>query len=92
MSLITEYFNQLLYDHARMRARTHTRTHLMAFSGTIQVSQYQKYKTNLDFTEARQIEGSGISWAVCKSAPCSIIKFFYRPHVLPATKPTASKH
>jgi len=37
-------------------------------SGTTQVSRYQKGKTNLDFTEAR---GSGISWAICKSAPRS---------------------
>jgi len=35
------------------------------FSGTTRVSRYQKGKTNLDFTEARD---SGISWAVCKSA------------------------
>ena len=38
------------------------------FYGTTQVSRYQKGKTNLDFTEARD---SGISWAVCKSAPRS---------------------
>ena len=41
------------------------------FSGTTQVSWYQKGKTNLDFTEGRDSESSGISWAVCKSAPCS---------------------
>jgi len=34
------------------------------------VSRYQKGKTNLDFTEARD-SGSGISWATCKSAPRS---------------------
>ena len=33
-------------------------------SGTTQVSQYQKGKTNLDFTEARDNGGSGISWAI----------------------------
>ena len=48
---------------------THTHTRLTAlFSRTTQVSRYQKGKTNLDFTEARD---SGISWAICKSAPCS---------------------
>jgi len=36
------------------------------------VSRYQKGKTNLDFTEARDSSGSGISWAICKSAPRSI--------------------
>ena len=40
-------------------------------SGTTQVSQYQKGKTNLDFTEAKDSECSGISWAICKSAPSS---------------------
>ena len=36
---------------------THTHTHLTAlFSGTTQVSQYQKAETNLDFTEARNSE------------------------------------
>jgi len=47
---------------------THTRLFNGPFSGTTQVSQYQKGKTNLDFSEARD---SGISWAICKSAPCS---------------------
>ena len=39
---------------------THTRTHKHPFnkplSGTTQVSRYQKGKTNLDFTEARNSE------------------------------------
>jgi len=37
---------------------THTHTHSFngPFSGTTQVSQYQKGKTNLDFTEARDSE------------------------------------
>ena len=37
----------------------------------IRVSRYQKGKTNLDFTEATTVRGSGISWAICKYAPCS---------------------
>ena len=44
--------------------------------------------------------GSGISWAICKSAPRSRQittpaphhSVFYRPDALPATQPTASKH
>ena len=41
----------------------HTHTHPFngLFSGTTRLSQYQKGKTNLDFTEARD---SGISWAI----------------------------
>ena len=44
---------------------THTHTHTHTFnsilSGTTRVSRYQKGKTNLDFTEARGSEWSGIS-------------------------------
>ena len=35
---------------------THTHTFNGPFSGTTQVSRYQKGKTNLDFTEARDSE------------------------------------
>jgi len=35
------------------------------------VSQYQKGKTNLDLLEQEIMNGSGISWAICKSAPRS---------------------
>ena len=46
------------------------------------------------------MSGSGISWAICKSAPrCRQITTpaphhsgFYRPDALPAAQPTASKH
>ena len=34
----------------------YTHTRLTAFSGTTRVSRYQKGKTNLDFTEARDSE------------------------------------
>ena len=50
-------------------AFTHTHTHPFngPFSGTTQASQYQKGKTNLDFTEARDSEWH---WhqQICKSA------------------------
>jgi len=46
------------------------------------------------------VSGSGISWAICKSAPCSRQtttpaphhSVFYRPDALPAAEPTAPKH
>ena len=41
------------------------------------------------------MSGSGISLAICKSAPCSRQphhSVFYRPDALPAAQPTASKH
>jgi len=81
----------------------HTHTH--PFNGplcwTTQVSRYQKGKTNLDFTEARDSEWH---WhqlgCVCKSAPhsrqitmpASHHSVYYRPDALPATQLTVSKH
>jgi len=70
------------------------------FSRTTWESRYQKGKTNLDFIGARAVSGSGISWAICKSAPryrqittpVPHHSVFYRPDALPATQPTASKH
>jgi len=38
------------------QTQRHTHIHLTALSGTTQVSWYQKGKTNLDFTEARDSE------------------------------------
>ena len=83
---------------------SHTNTHPFngRFSGTVQVSRYQKGKTNLDFTEARDSEWQWhqLGHIICKSAPhsrqitmpaphCSV---FYRPDALPAAQPTASKY
>jgi len=47
------------------KAHTHTHPFNGPFSGTTRVSRYQKGKTSLDFTEARESE-----WqlAICKSA------------------------
>ena len=70
------------------------------FSGTTQVSRYQKGKTNLDFTEANDSEWQWHQRAICKSANCSRQtttpalhhSVFYRPDALPAAHSTASKH
>jgi len=60
---------QISADDVAARIWKHTHTHTHTFNGplsrTTWVSQYQKGKTNLDFT------GSGISWAMCKYAPRS---------------------
>jgi len=45
-----------MHTHTRMHTHTHTRTFNGPFSGTTRVGQYQKGKTNLDFTEARDSE------------------------------------
>ena len=44
----------------------HTHTHIL--SGTNQVSWHQKGKTNLDILEQEIVSGSGISWAIYKTA------------------------
>jgi len=68
--------------------------------GTTRVSRYQKGKTNLDFTGARDSEWQWHQLGrvqVCTSLqtdnhastpPLS----FYRPDALPTAQPTASKH
>ena len=51
----------------------YTHTFNGPLSGTAWVSQYQKRKTDLDFTVLKQetVSGSGISCTICKSAPHS---------------------
>ena len=76
-------------------SHTHTHTFNGTFSGTTGVCQYQKGKTNLDFTEARDSEWQWHQLGhmqVCTSLqidnhastpPLS----FYRPDALPAAQP-----
>jgi len=42
---------------------------LWILSVTTRMSWHQKGKTNLDLLEQKIVSGSGISWAICKSAP-----------------------
>jgi len=79
---------------------THTHPFNGPFSGTTQVSRYQKGKTNLDFAEARDSEWQWHQLGhmqVCNSLQTdnhasTPPQFFYRLDALPATQPTASKH
>ena len=84
-------------------ACTHTHTHpfIGPFSGTTQVSRYQKGETNLDFTEARDSEWQWhqlghmqvcISLQTDNHASTPTTQVFYRPDALPAAQPTALKH
>jgi len=71
-------------------------------SRTTRVSRYQEGKTNLDLLEQEIVSGSGICWAICKSAPhprqitmtmpTYHHSVLYRPDALPAAQPTVSKH
>jgi len=79
----------------------HTHPSNDPFSGTTQVSSYQKDKTKLDLTEARDSKWQWhqlghmqvcISLQTDNHESTSPLKFFYRPDALPAAQPTASKH
>jgi len=69
-------------------------------SGTTRVGRYQKDKTSLDFTEARDIEWQ---WhQLGYTQVCTLLQAdnhastpplsFYRPDAVPAAQPTASEH
>ena len=74
--------------HARTHAHTHTHPFNGPFSGTTRVSRYQRGKTNLDFTEARDSEWQWhqlghmqvcISLQTDNHASTPPLKVFYRP-------------
>jgi len=81
---------------------THTYTHRFngPFPGQPRWAGTRKVKPVWILLKQVTSSGSGISWAICKSAPCSRQittpapdhSVFYRPDALPATQPTASKH
>ena len=89
------------HEHTHMHTHTHAHTHNRLrppwiLSGTTRVSRHQKGKTNLDLLEQDIVSGSGISWAICKSAPwprcitmpASHQSVFYRSDALPAFLPS----
>ena len=80
-------------------------THVLRpFSRTTRVSRHQKGRKVKHaiwiLLKQETVSGSGISWAICMSAPRSRqittpapdYSVFYRPDALPAAQPTASKH
>jgi len=87
-----------------IRVTTHSNTYAHTFNGpfsrTTRVSRYQKGKTNLDFTEARDSEWQWRQLGhmqVCTSLQTDNHDStpplaFYRPYALPDAQPTASKH
>ena len=86
--------------HARTHAHTHTHLFNGPLSRTTQVCWYQKGKTNLDFTAARDSEWQWHQLGhmqVCTSpqtvnhASTPPLNYFYRLDALPATQPTASQ-
>ena len=81
-------------------SRIHTHPFSGPLSRTTQVSRNQKVIPNWILLKQETMSGSGISWAICKSAPRSRYittpaphhSVFYRPNALLAAEPTASKH
>jgi len=79
----------------------HTHTRLTALCpGLPGWASTRKVKPISILLKQQTVSGSGISWAMCKSAPryrqittsAPHHSVFYRPDALPATQPTASKH
>ena len=91
------YMIWMMYRHTH----THTHTRLMALCpGLPGWASTRKEKPDWILLKQETVSGSGISWAICNSAPRSrqiphqhpTAQFFYRLDALPATQPTASKH
>jgi len=92
----------LSQDKAKsIKTNTHTHTRLMAlFLGLPRWAGTRRVKPIWNLLKQETVSGSGISLAICKSAPCSRQitmpapqhSVFYRPDALLVTQPTASKH
>ena len=78
----------------------HTHPFNGPLSRTTRVSRYQKGKPIWILQKQETVSGSGISWAICKSAPRSRQitmpalhhSVFYKLDAIPAAQPTSSKH
>jgi len=85
-----------------MRDNTMIHTHPFngPFPGLSGSAGTRKVKPIWILLKQETVSGSGISWAICKSAPCSRQismpaphhAVFYRLDSLPAAQPTVSKH
>jgi len=88
-----------VWSHSLPHTHTHTRLTAL-FPGLPRSAGTRKVKPMWILLKQVTVSGSGISWAICKSAPCSRQtttpalrhSVFYRPDTLPAAQPTASKH
>jgi len=78
----------------------HTHPFNGPFPGLPRSAGTRKVKPIWILLKQQTVSGSGISWAICKSArrsrqittPTPHHSVFYRPDALPATQPTVSKH
>ena len=81
------------------KCQLHTHPFNGPLSGTTPLSRgTRKVKPIWILLKQETVSGSGISWAICKSAPCSRQitmpaphhSVFYRPDATPAAQPTVS--
>ena len=88
---------QQCYPHCLCTTHTHTHIRLMALRpGLPGWAGTRKVKQIWILPEQETVSGSGIRWAICKSAPCTRQttmpaphrSVFYRPDALPATQPS----
>ena len=93
-ALLTQFYT-------KTTANTHTHARLTAlFPGLPRWAGTRKVKPIWILLKQEPENGSGISWAICKSAsysrqtttPAPHLSVFYRPDALPAAQPTVSKH
>jgi len=90
----------LIYDVINTYTHPHTHPFNGPFPGLPRWAGTRKVKQIWILPKQETVSGSGISWAICKSAPRSTQittpathhSVFYRPDALPAAQPTASKH
>jgi len=61
--------NNITYYLLVITSKQQQHSFIGPLSGTIQVSQNHKGKTNLDLLQQETVNGTGISWTICKSAP-----------------------
>ena len=88
------------YTHRLSSCLSHTHTFNGPFPALPGWACTRKVKPIWILLKQETVSGSGISWAVCKFAPCSRQTTtpaphhsdFYRPDALSAAQPTDSKH
>ena len=90
-------FHSLVYSIISTNTHTRLTTRCLGLPGWASI---RKVKPIWILLKQETVSGSGISCAICKSAPCSRQittpaphqSVFYRPDALPAAQPTATNH